>query len=64
MKTLRTIHLIAVGVIFAPLLMLIAIGWFITLWVLFHSFKKAIHIWVKYIERGIEMNRDFVENGL
>lgn len=68
MKIIRTIWLLAITIVFLPMLILIAAGWFI--WCircakqLSMTVTDGVKWWWKYLKAGIRMNKDFIINGL
>lgn len=68
MKTLRIMHLVVCFVVFFPVIAAFMLWWLFVCIKAAHklglSTKEGLKLWVKYIQSGIEMNRDFVLNGL
>ena len=68
MKIMRTIWLAAIAIAFWPLLILFEAGWLI--WCircakgLSKTITDGVKWWWRYTKAGIEMNKDFVNNGL
>lgn len=68
MKTLRIIHLVVTFIVFFPLIVAFEIIW---LFVCLRAArianmpkKEGLKVWANYIKYGVEMNKDFVLNGL
>ena len=68
MKTLRILWLVVASVIFFPIITLFAVCWLVvcvrSAKLLGVSIKEGIKVWCNYIKAGVEMNIDFVRNGL
>ena len=68
MKTLRIIHLVVTFVVFFPLLVAVSFIWLFVCLRAAHIAempkKEGFKAWFNYIKFGIEMNKDFVLNGL
>lgn len=68
MKIIRTIWLLAITYAFWPLLILFAVGWLI--WCircakqLSETIAYGISIWWRWIKAGVQMNIEFINNGL
>ena len=68
MKIVRTIWLLAIGIAFWPIITLVGIIWFVwCIWAakqLSETVMYGVKMWCQAIRAGIEMNKDFVKNGL
>lgn len=68
MKFLRIMHLIVTFIVFLPLIMAFSIIWLIVCMRAAHiaemPIKEGAKVWFDYIKYGIQMNKDFVLNGL
>ena len=68
MKALRFLLEVLLFVVLFPVIMLIEVAWLIfcirTAMKLDQSIKEGVKTWVYYIKAGLEMNKDFVLNGL
>lgn len=76
MKFLRLIYLIIAGIILLPIIFIIEIIGFI--WILIdqlilkYKYKEpignciinSVKYWIAYVKLGLEMNYDFIQNGL
>jgi hypothetical protein len=67
MKFLRTLYMIIASIVLMPIIVLIEAIWLVFLTVICARAGKVsdgIRVWLKYIICGIDMNLDFIENGL
>ena len=68
MKTLRILWLVVASVIFFPIIAPFAMVWLVvcvrSAKLLGVSVKEGIKVWYNYIKTGVDMNIDFVRNGL
>lgn len=64
MKFLRTLFLIATGILLLPIILLVEVMCFVWFMIIFREPKKAVRLWIVYIKKGLEMNKDFIVNGL
>lgn len=68
MKVLRLMWLIVFGIVTLPLIVIGLIMWLFMCIRATHylgvSTKEGLKVWVDYIKTGLEMNKDFVVNGL
>lgn len=68
MKTLRILWLVVASVIFFPIIALFAVCWLVvcvrSAKLLGVSVKEGIKVWWNYLKAGVDMNIDFVRNGL
>jgi hypothetical protein len=67
MKLLRALYMILATIILFPFIVLFSIIWFGV--IAYASFllgepKKALGVWLNYLKAGIDMNIDFIKNGL
>lgn len=68
MKTLRLIFLVLTGIIFSPLIMIVGLLWLI--WciraalITKQTVRDGLRAWWYYIKMGLDMNKDYIENGL
>ena len=67
MKVMRLMWLIVSGVLLLPLIVLVGIVWLgyciRSARYLEMSIKEGVKVWLQYIKAGLEMNKDFVNNG-
>lgn len=68
MKTLRILWLVVASVIFFPIIALFAMVWLVvcirSAKLLGMPSKEGIKVWYNYLKAGVDMNIDFVRNGL
>ncbi len=68
MKTLRILWLVVASVIFFPIITLFAVCWLVvcvrSAKLLGAPVKEGIKVWWNYLKAGVDMNIDFVRNGL
>lgn len=68
MKTLRILWLVFASVIFFPIITLFAVCWLVVCLrsakLLGVPAKEGIKVWYNYLKAGVDMNIDFVRNGL
>lgn len=68
MKTLRILWLVVASVIFFPIIALFAMVWLVVCLrsakLLGMPSREGIKAWCNYIKAGVDMNIDFVRNGL
>lgn len=68
MKTLRFLLEVMLFIVLFPVIVLIELAWLIfcirTAMKLNQSIMKGVKTWVYYLKAGLEMNKDFVLNGL
>lgn len=68
MKILRIMHLVVTFIVFLPLILVFEIIWLFVCLRSAHILnlpkKEGLKVWFNYIKYGVEMNKDFVLNGL
>ena len=68
MKFLRFILEVFLFITLFPLIVLIGLVWLIfcirAALLLDQPIKEGFKVWIKYIKTGLEMNKDFILNGL
>lgn len=67
MKFLRALYMIIAYIVLFPVIVLVELlelVVFTVLWAYIGDIKNTIPTWLWYQKRGIEMNIDFIENGL
>ena len=68
MRFLRLMFEVFLFVVLFPWIVIFEIVWFVKCIKMTHALggnaKDGIELWVKYIKIGLELNKDFVMNGL
>lgn len=67
MKLLRALYLVLASIILLPIIVLIEVlflGWVVYCCSRMDQIERSFEVWYRYLLAGIQMNMDFVKNGL